>query len=88
MRVGNVSTSVIEGLLRGSAARLEEFADSDEESLPSCRSPPEGRASKIPSKKLADMGVIGHHQPDWPADKPLVDGTIWQQPDGRAPTHD
>ena len=33
MRVGNVSTSVIEGLLRGSAARLEEFAGSDEESL-------------------------------------------------------
>ena len=33
LRVGDVSTSVIEGLLRGSAARLEEFADSDEESL-------------------------------------------------------
>ena len=33
LRVGNVSTGVIEALLRRSVARLQEFAASDEESL-------------------------------------------------------
>jgi predicted nuclease of predicted toxin-antitoxin system len=33
LRVGNVSTGVIEALLRRSVERLEEFAGSDEESL-------------------------------------------------------
>jgi predicted nuclease of predicted toxin-antitoxin system len=33
LRVGNVSTGMIEALLRGSVARVEQFARSDEESL-------------------------------------------------------
>ena len=33
LRVGNVSTEVIEALLRRSVERLDEFAGSDEESL-------------------------------------------------------